>query len=73
MLGGRLLEYKRKSKEWSRSLKKFEQYTITREFLKQYSTETQNGYLHSGRLREVVTMRELTVFLYRTISARFVQ
>ena len=39
--------------KWSRSL--------TREFLKQYLTEKQNSYLESGRLREVVAMRELTV------------
>ena len=32
-----------------------------REFYKQYLTEKQNGYLQSGRLREVVAMRELTV------------
>ena len=31
------------------------------EFLKQYLTEEQNGYLQSGRLREKVAMRELTV------------
>ena len=41
-------------KKWSRSLKKFEQWSLTREFLKQYLTEKQNGYLQSGRLREVV-------------------
>ena len=35
--------------EWSRSLKKFEKWTLTREFLKQYLTEKQNGYLQSGR------------------------
>ena len=46
---------------WSQPLKKFEQWSITREFLKQYLTEKQNGYLESGRLREVVAMRELTV------------
>ena len=40
--------------EWSRSLKKFELWLATREFLKQYLTEKQNGYLQSGRLREVV-------------------
>ena len=33
-----------------------------REYLKQYLTEKQNRYLQSGRLREVVAMRELTVF-----------
>ena len=41
-------------KKWSRSLKKFEQRPLTREFLKQYLTEKQNGYLQSGHLREVV-------------------
>ena len=30
--------------------------------LKQYLTEKQNGYLQSGRLREVVAWRELVVF-----------
>ena len=40
-----------------------------REFLKQYLTEKQNGYLQSGRLRvggrlqEVVARREVTVVL----------
>ena len=34
-----------------------------REFLKQYLTEKQNGYLQSGHLREVVAMRELTVIV----------
>ena len=37
-------------KNWSWSLQKFGQ----REFLKQYLTEKQNGYLQSGRLRKVV-------------------
>ena len=41
------------SKKWSRSLKKFEQFSLT-EFLKQYLTKKQNGCLQSGRLREVV-------------------
>ena len=41
-------------KKWSRSLKKFEQWSLTRVFLKQYLTTKQNGYLQSGRLREVV-------------------
>ena len=41
-------------KKWSRSLKKFEQWLLTREFLKQYLTEKQNSYLQSGCLREVV-------------------
>ena len=34
---------------------------LTREFLKQYLTEKQNGYLQSGHLWEVVAMRQLTV------------
>ena len=38
--------------------------TLTREFLKQYLTEKQKGYFQSGRLREVVAMRELTVPCY---------
>lgn len=47
------------------SLKKFEQWLLTREFLKQYFTEKQNGYyfakwsLTGGcRLREVVAIGE---------------
>ena len=48
-------------KKWSRSLKKIEWWLRTRELLKQYLTEKQNGCLRSGRLREVVAMRELTV------------
>ena len=48
-------------KNWSQSLKKFEQWSLTRELLEQFLTEKQNGYLQSGRLREVVAMRELTV------------
>ena len=35
-----------------------------REFLKQYLTEKQDCYLQSGRLREVVTLRELTGYGY---------
>ena len=46
---------------WSRSLKKFQQWSLTREFLKQHLTEKQNGYLQGGRLREVAARRELTV------------
>ena len=45
----------------SRSFEKFEQWPLTREFLKQYLTEKQNGYYRSGRLREVVANRELIV------------
>ena len=41
-------------RKWSRSLKKFELWSFTREFLKQYLTEKQNGYFQTGRLREVV-------------------
>ena len=41
-------------KKWSRSLKKFEWWSLTRELLKQYLTEKQNGCLRSARLREVV-------------------
>ena len=52
-------------KKWSRSLKKFEWWSLTRELLKQHLTEKQNGCLRSGRLREVVAMKELTV-LYTT-------
>ena len=48
-------------KKCLRSLKKFEWWSLTRELLKQYLTEKQNGCLQSGCLREVVTMRELTV------------
>ena len=40
--------------KWSRSFTKFENWSLAREFLKQYLTEKQNGYLKSGRLREVV-------------------
>ena len=43
--------------KWSRSLKKFEKFLPTREFLKQYLTGKQNGYLQSGRLREVVARK----------------
>ena len=55
-------------KKWLRLLKKSEQWLLTREFLKQYLTEKQNGYFQSGRLWEVVAFtrsghyrRELTV------------
>ena len=50
-------------KNWSRSLKKFEWWSLTNELLKQYLTEKQNGCLRSGRLREVVAMIELTVIM----------
>ena len=45
-------------KKWSQSLKKFEWWSITREL---FLAEKQNGCLRSGRLQEVVAMRELTV------------
>ena len=60
MLGGRLPETGNKNmanflpKKWSRSLKKFEWWSLTREPLKQYLTEKQNGCVPSGCLREVV-------------------
>ena len=43
-------------KKWSRLLifKKFEKWSLTREFLKQYLTEKQNSCLQSGCLWEVV-------------------
>ena len=41
-------------KKWSWSLKKIKQWLLMREFLKQYLSEKQNGYLQSVRLREVV-------------------
>ena len=41
--------------------KKSETWSLTREFLKQYQGEKEDGYLLSGRLREVVAMREFTV------------
>ena len=40
--------------KWSRSFKKFEGWSLTRELLKQYLTEKQNGCSRNGRLREVV-------------------
>lgn len=40
--------------KWSRSFKKVKQWSLTREFLKQYLTEKQNGYLQSGHLLKVV-------------------
>ena len=62
-------------KKWSRSLKKFEQCLLKREFLKQYLTEKLNGYLYKvslkggGRLREVVARRELTVLKSHLLSS----
>lgn len=58
MLGGRFPETgkeKNMSNVWPK------RWSLTREFLNQSSTEKQNGYLQSGRLLEVVSMRELTV------------
>ena len=43
--------------KWSRSLKKFELWSFTRELLKQYLTEKKKGCLRSGHLREVVAYR----------------
>ena len=40
---------------------RFKYLSLTREFLKQYLTEKQNGFLQSSRSRGVVAMRELTV------------
>ena len=45
-------------KKWSWPLKKFEWWSLTREVLKQYLTEKQNGCLRSGRLREVVAYKK---------------
>ena len=62
MLGGHLPETENKRiimsnfwlKKWSRSLKKFEWWLLTRELLKQCLTEKQNGCLQSGGLHKVV-------------------
>ena len=52
-------------KKWSQSFKKFTQWSLTREILKQCLTEKQKDVkwplTGGGRLREVVAMRELTV------------
>ena len=77
MFCGRLLETENKriyqmsclKTEWSRSLKKFEKWTLTREFLKRYLTEKQTVIYISGRLREVVAMRELTVIIINLYCA----
>ena len=60
MLGDRLPETENEIigvisdlKKWSRSLKKFEWWSLTRELLKQYLSEKQNGWLRSGRLPEI--------------------
>ena len=49
---------KKWSRSRSRSLKKFEHWSLTREFLKQYLTEKQNVYLQSGRLRGVFAYKK---------------
>ena len=60
MLCGRLPETENKRmcnfwpKKWSRSLKKFEWWSLTRQLLKQYLTEKQNRCLQGGRLRKMV-------------------
>ena len=56
-------------KKWSRSLTKFENRSLTREFLQQYLIERQNGslerwsFMGGGRLLEVVATGELTVLV----------
>ena len=61
MLGGRLAETENKrtcqmsgQKRGRGTLKKFEWWSLTRQLLKQYLSEKQNGCLRIGRLREVV-------------------
>ena len=49
-------------KNWSRSVKKFEQWSLTRELLKQYLAGKQNGHLQSGRLLEVVTCKKRSLW-----------
>ena len=41
------------AKKRSRSLKKLEYWSLTREFFRQDLTEKQTGYLQSGRLQEM--------------------
>ena len=48
-------------KKWSRWLKKFELWSLTREYLKLYLTEKQNGYLQSGRSREVIAYEKWSI------------
>ena len=48
-------------KEPSRSLKKAKQWSLTRDFLKQYLTNKQNGYFQSGRLRKEVAYDKLSI------------
>ena len=43
-------ENKKICQKWPWSLKKFERWSLTRELLKQYLTEKQNGCLQSGHL-----------------------
>ena len=58
MLGGRLPETENKRicnfwpKKWSRSVNEW--WSLTRQLLRQYLTEKQNGCLRSGRLRKMV-------------------
>ena len=56
-------------KKWSRSLKSFDWWSLTRELLKQYLTEKQNGCLRSGRLREVVAYEK---WCYERVDCRIV-
>ena len=65
MLSGRLPETENKRicvisgpKKWSRSLEKFEWWSLTRELLKQYLTEEQSDCLRSGGLWEVVAYKK---------------
>ena len=59
---------------WSRSLTKFENRSLTREFLQQYLIERQNGslerwsFMGGGRLLEVVATRELTVYAFQPVA-----
>ena len=57
-------------KKWSRSLKKFENCSLTGEFLKQYLTEVQWSLTGGDRLREEVARRELTVVLSDTATKK---
>ena len=67
MLGGRLPETENKRICQTSGLKPGRgrlinmKWSLTREHMEQCLTENQNGYLRSGRLGEVVAMRELTV------------
>ena len=68
ILGGRLPETENKRKCQISNLKSgrgrlrnSSSSRLRESFFKKYMTEKQHGYLESGRLREVVGMRELTV------------